>query len=167
MVKSPVDRLMDMCANHSDRIAELWYKALSANPKTASYKLMSKEGALRHAATFYKNLGKMYFSDDCFKTVEKVLDMDGFVEDYFTRGIPIEEALYILILLRRHIWTFADEEAIYAPILTDMFNAVESVNRILLVFDYASFIVARKYREFSAKTRTPQHHVNTIFPDLP
>jgi hypothetical protein len=149
MERAPADRLMAMCQKHSPEISALWYKAVIANPKTPSLKLMSKDGALRHASAFYKQLGEMYFSEDCFAAVRHVLDVDGFVEDFFTRGIPLEEVLYTLIMLRRHIWTFADAEAIYSPIIIDMYSAVESLNRIILIFDYASYITAKRYRELS------------------
>jgi hypothetical protein len=167
MAKAHADRLMDMCRNHADEIAEVWYKALSSNSKTTSFRLMPKEGAVRHAMAFYKNLEELYFAEDCFKAVEHTLDVDGFAEDYFMRGIPIEEALYTLVLLRRHIWSFADGQALYDPVLLDLASAVESVNRIVLIFDYADYIVAKKYREFGGKNRTPQTHVHTIFPNLP
>jgi hypothetical protein len=167
MVKAPADRLMDMCKGHAVEIAELWYKALSTNPKTSSYKLMSKEGAMRHASTFYNNLGEMYFAEDCYKAVEHTLDVDGFVEDFFIRGIPIEEVIYTIVLLRRNIWTFADAQALYDAVIVDMYCALESVNRVILIFDYATYIVAGKYKNFAVKGRPVQHHINTIFPDMP
>lgn len=167
MVKAPADRLMDMCQSHADELAELWYKAFSTKPKTTSYKLMSKDGAKRHAITFYKHLGEMYFAEDCYKAVEHILDVDGFVEDFFLRGIPIEEVLYTIVLLRRHIWTFADSQALYNSVIIDMYCALESVNRVTLIFDYATYIVAKKYKNFAGKSLPAHPHINTFFPDLP
>jgi hypothetical protein len=167
MAQASADRLMDMCRTHAETIAVLWYKAFSTNAKTKASNLMSKEGAMRHAITFYKQLKEMYFAEDCFKAVERVMDIDGFVEDFFIRGIPIEELLYAIVMLRRHIWTFADEQALYNPDIVDMYSALDSINRVILIFDYASYIVARKYREFAGKTRPIQHHINPFFPNLP
>jgi hypothetical protein len=167
MAKAPADRLMGMCKGHADEIAELWYKAFSSNPKISSYKLISKEGAFRHAVSFYKNLGEMYFAEDCYKAVEHFLDVDGFVEDFAFRGFSIEETIYTLILIRRHIWLFADTQALYDPITVDMYFAMESVNRITLIFDYAIYIVAKKYKEFAGKSRPALHPINTYYPNLP
>jgi hypothetical protein len=167
MVKAPADRLMDMCKLHADELAELWYNAFSTNPKTPSYKSISKDGAKRHAATFYKHLGEMYFSEDCYKAVEHILDVDGFVEDFFLRGIPIEEMLYTIVLLRRHIWTFADAQALYNTVILDMYCALESVNRVTLIFDYATYIVAKKYNNFTGKNQPVHQHIKTIFPNMP
>jgi hypothetical protein len=154
MERAPADRLMNMCEKHAGEISELWYKAISSNARTPSFKLMSKEGALRHASAFYSHLGEMYFAKDCFVAVRHILDVDGFVEDFFTRGIPLEEVLYTLIVLRRHIWTFADSQALYNPIIVDMYSAVESLNRIILIFDYAAYIVAKRYGELAKCCKT-------------
>lgn len=147
------DRLIDLCERHADEIAEQWYKALSTNPRTISYSLMTKPGALRHATSIYKNLGNMYLAENCYQAVEHVLDVSGFAEDFFARGIPLEEVIYALVLMRRHIWLYAETQALYEMALNDMFEAVTNINRVLLVFDYASYIVSRKYREMASKPR--------------
>ncbi len=150
MLKSAVDRLMDMCDRHAGQMAAEWYKALTTNSRTSTCKQISKEGSLRHATSIYKNISQMYFGDDCYKNVEHILDVDGWVEDFDARNIPLEEALYALVLLRRHIWLFAEREAVFrTDNMFDMNAAVESINRILLVFDYASYIVASKYRDMA------------------
>jgi hypothetical protein len=152
MLQSAVDRLMDMCDRHAEKMASEWYKALSTNSKTVTCKAMPKEGALRHAMVIYKNISKMYFAEERFKTVEHLLDVNGFVEDFYARNIPIEEILYALVLLRRQIWLYAEREDIFrSDNLFDLNSAVESINRVLLVFDYAGYISARKYRIIARK----------------
>jgi 3-methyladenine DNA glycosylase/8-oxoguanine DNA glycosylase len=151
MYKVTIDRLMDMCTKHADKIAVLWYKSLSTNPRTVTCREMPEEGALRHAVKIYQSMGEMFFADNCFQAVSRVLNVDGFAEDFYARGIPLEEVLYALILLRRHIWLYADVQVIFST-ETDLYFATESINRILLVFDYATYIVAHKYREFARKT---------------
>lgn len=152
MQKAVVDKLMDFCQFNGGQIAELWYKALSTNPKTANFCKMSKEGCIRHALIMYKNMVEMFFAEDCYKAVERVLDVSGFVEDVYARGIPAEEVVYALILMRRHIWLYAESQALFDLNVSDMYNCVNSVNRILLVFDYANYITTRKYRELRGKT---------------
>jgi hypothetical protein len=149
MAKVLTDRLMDMSQRHAEEMAEIWYKSLSTNQRTKSFLAMPKAACMRHAVTIYKSLADMYFAEDCFKAVENILDVSGFAEDFYARGIPLEEVFYALVLLRRHIWLFAESEAIFND--TDMYNALDGINRVLLVFDYAGYIVARKYREFAAR----------------
>jgi hypothetical protein len=153
MQRVMADRLIDLCERHADEIAEQWHSALSANPRTTSCNLMSKAGALRHATSIYKNLGKMYLAENCYQAVEHVLDANGFAEDFYARGIPPEEVIYALVLMRRHIWLHAETQALYEMALNDMFEAVTNINRVLLIFDYASYIISHRYRELAAKTR--------------
>jgi hypothetical protein len=154
--KSMVDKLMDMCERHAPEIAEQWYKSLSTNPRTTACKVVPKEVCIRHAVEIYQSIADMYSSEEIFKAVEQNMDISGFVDTFFARGVPLEEMLYALILLRRHIWLYADQQMIFNPSVVDMSLAVDSINRILLVFDYASFYTARTYRELSA--RLAQHH---------
>jgi hypothetical protein len=150
--KSMIDKLMDMCDRHAPEIAELWYKSLSTNPRTQTCLVVPKEVCIKHAIEIYKGIADMYFADDCFKAVEQTLDISGLVDTFFARGVPLEDVQYALILLRRHIWLYADAQMIFNPSVMDMSLAVDSINRILLVFDYASYYVARTYRELTARS---------------
>jgi hypothetical protein len=151
MPQAAMDRLMRMCEQHAGDIAELWYKALSENERTKAFTAQPKEAAIRYAVAIYKNMGKMYFAENAYKAVEHLLNVEGQVEDCYARGIPLEEVLYALILLRRHIWIKAENDALFELALNDMYEAVKGINRILLIFDYISYIAARRYRELSSK----------------
>jgi hypothetical protein len=151
MQKAIVDKLMDFCELHGEKIAEQWYKAFNTNPRTVSCQKLPKAACLRHVMTLYQNMESMFFADDCYKAVEHVLDAGGFVEEFYARGIPLEEVVYALILARRHIWLYAEEQALFDLNMTDMYNYVNSTNRILLVFDYATYITTRKYRELALR----------------
>ncbi len=144
------DRLIDLCIRNADQIAEHWYHALVSNSRTHAYKSMAKETCLRLATSMYKNLGKMYLSENPYQAVEQNLDVAGFVEDQFARGIPLKEIIYALILMRREIWFHSEEQSLF-NVPEDMYELVVSVNRVLLLFDYATYIVVAKYAEMSAK----------------
>lgn len=151
-MKVGIDRLMEMCKRHAESMAEQWYQDVTANSRTSSFKSLSKEVAIRHATNIYKKLGEMFFAQDCYSTVDHILDVDGFVEDFFARGLYPDEILYSIVLLRRRIWLRAESEALFrADDLYDMNAAIESINRILLITDYTEYIVTRKYRELLGK----------------
>jgi hypothetical protein len=149
MPQAATDRLMNMCQQHAGEIAELWYKALCENDKTSTFTTVPKEAAIHHAVTIYKNMGRMYFAKEADKEVEHVLNVEGIVEDHYARGIPLEQILYSLVLLRRYIWIKAEDEALFQLAINDMYEAVHAINRILLIFDYLNYITARRYRELS------------------
>jgi len=56
------DRLLELCSQRAEQVAEAWYQALIKNPKTAYLRAVSQEVCLRHATYFYKNLRGMYFA---------------------------------------------------------------------------------------------------------
>jgi hypothetical protein len=145
MGSATADRLMQFCTKNSNQIAEQWYKALSTNIRTQSYHLMQKETCIRHAEFIYKNLEKIYFAEKPESVLAHLLDIDGFVEDHYARNIPLEQVIYAIILLRRHLWLYADSQAIYDG-ADELMQMVENLNRVLLVFDYLIFLVATKYR---------------------
>jgi hypothetical protein len=150
MRKALADRLIDSCVRNADEIAEHWYQALVSNTRTTSYNSVAKATCFRLATALYKNLGKMYFAENSYQAVEQTLDASGFAEDQFARGIPLEQAIYALILMRREIWFHSERYSLFnAP--EDMYELVVSVNRVLLLFDYATYILASKYRDMSSK----------------
>jgi hypothetical protein len=149
MQKPLIDKLMDVSERHAEKMADLWYKSVCTNARTSSILVMPREGCLRLAASIYKSLSDMYFADNCYETVEHTLDVCGFAEDFFARNIPLEEVLYAMILLRRQIWLYADSQAVFSSSVMDMYNALDCINRVLLVFDYASYIVVSKYRHMA------------------
>lgn len=147
MKRSIADTLMQFTADHADQIGELWYKAISTNPRTQAYQFMNKETCLRHAEFICKNLNRLYFSENCAAEVSNLLDADGFVEDHYARNIPLDQIIYGIILLRRQLWLYADFQSLYNSIDdVDMLQMVYSINRVLLVFDYIISIATGKYR---------------------
>lgn len=151
MPQAATDRLMNMCQKQAAQIAEQWYKALGENERTASFSVVPKEAAIRHAVAIFKNIGPMYFADNAYKAVEHMLNVEGIVEDCYARSIPLEQLLYALILLRRYIWLTAERQAVFELSLNDIYEEVQGINRVLLIFDYISYIAARRYRELSTK----------------
>jgi hypothetical protein len=147
------DRLIDMCARHADQMAEEWYQALVSNPRTGSYRTLDKEACQRHAIHMYKNLGQMYLADDPYQAVARKLDVVGFAEDHHGRGIPIEEVVYALILMRRQIWLHSERQSLYVT-PEDMNEVVISINRVTLLFDYATYFVVSRYRQMSRGATT-------------
>lgn len=144
------DRLMDLCESRAGQIAEEWHRALIVNPRTLSFKSIPKEGALHQAIFIYKNLKHMYFDEDPYESVLRNLDIIGYAEDKFTRGVPLAEALYALILMRRHIWLYAELQELF-NITGESNKPIQSINRVLLLFDYAIHITAQEYDKMSRR----------------
>jgi hypothetical protein len=52
--------------------------------------------------------------------------------------------------MRRYVWIYAESSALFNT-AGDMYSALQSTNRILLLFDYALYIVAEKYEKMSKR----------------
>jgi hypothetical protein len=145
------DKLLDLCRNHADKIAELWYKAVSANPRTTSYSGLNKDVLIRQVSSFYENLKQLYFSENPYYEVRRFLDAIHYAEYVYNHGIPLHEAVYAIIIMRRYIWLYAEMQAILYNTSLEMYQALESVNRTILLFDYAIYIITQWYTEMDKR----------------
>jgi len=148
--KALSDRLMDLCSQNAEQIAEQWHKSVITNKRTPTFSHNPKESCLRHATFLYKNLRRMYFAENPYQEVLHVMDATGYAEEQYSRRIPLAEAVYALILMRRYVWLYAESSALFNT-AADMYPVIQSTNRILLLFDYAVYIVIEKYEKMSKK----------------
>ncbi len=143
------DRMLDLCQNNAQQVAELWYGDVSTSPRTPSYRSVPAQRAILQATTIYKNLKDLYFSEKPYQAIFEFLKKKQYAESLYEDGIPIHEALYSLILMRRHIWLFSDLHAVYSDSALEMHLALESVNRVVLLFDYIIYILAQLHHELN------------------
>jgi hypothetical protein len=75
-----------------------------------------------------------------------------YAQESFAMGIPMDEAVYALILLRRHIWLYAEFQTIFSAGI-DQRQALDTLSRTILLFDYAAYEVTKEYQELIQKER--------------
>jgi hypothetical protein len=66
-------------------------------------------------------------------------------------GVPAKEAIYALILMRRHIWLYAEFQMIFNSAIAKQ-ESLDTLNRTILLFDYAVYEVTKEYLELTRKT---------------
>lgn len=143
-MKAYATKLIDLTESHADKIAQQWAKDVRTNAKTKAYHDVPEEKIIRQAAEFYHNFREMFFNDAPYEQAETYFEC--YTEKRYWEGIPLHEAVYALILMRRHIWLYAEFQAIFITAVEHR-QAVESLSRTILMFDYAMYIITRKYRE--------------------
>jgi len=148
--KALSDRLMDLCSQHADEIAEQWLQSILKNSHTSTFVCNPRESCLRHASFIYKNLRRMYFAENPYKEVLSIMDATGYAEEQYSRRVPLSEAVYALIMMRRYVWLYAEISDLFNT-TSDMYLVLQSTNRILLLFDYAVYIVIEKYEKMTKK----------------
>lgn len=138
------DKLLEVTERHAEKIAVQWCRAVTTNPHTPWFQAQKAEDCTNFALDFYKNFRDVYFDKKPYKKLEKYFS--HYAEESFRKGVPMEEAIYALIMMRRHIWLFADFQALFLTAL-DAHRAVETLNRTIRVFDQGVFIIIKRYRE--------------------
>lgn len=141
------DKLLNFAEQHATEIAKEWQKALIKNPRTAAYRKVREYKLVNQGELFYKNLKKMYF--------ERKYDIVSayfakWAEEQIYENIPLEEAVYALIMLRRQLWLFAEFNVLFTSAL-DQHQAAESINHTVLLTDYGTIAVIKKYNEVIKK----------------
>jgi hypothetical protein len=151
------DKLLDITQNHAEEIAEQWYKSVSSSPRTTSYHSLTsaqKERLELQTKIFLQGIKKLYFAEHSFKEVERILESTNFAQYTYSLGIPVTEAVYAIVLLRRHLWLYANNQEMMNNAL-DPYLVVESITRTLLIFDYATQVLLEHYHQMHNKHEHP------------
>jgi hypothetical protein len=147
MFKVAADKLLDLVELRAEEIAKEWWKNVRQNPRTPSYHPLLEREAVAQAVLFYKNLRRIYYSENPYE--EGVPYFSQYAKERHAEGIPLHEAIYAMVLMRRHMWLFAEYQDLFTNLL-DMYGAIQVINRTVLITDYATFITAQKYHEMTA-----------------
>lgn len=138
------DKLLNFTEQHATEISKQWAKALQSNPKTASYRKVREFKLVNQGESFYKNLKKLYFEKQAYDMA--TVYFSKFAEEQFYENIPLDEAVYALMMLRRQMWLFAEFQVLFTSAL-DQYQASDSINRTVLLTDYGIVAIVNKYRD--------------------
>ncbi|NPV03502.1 MAG: hypothetical protein HPY67_02065 [Syntrophaceae bacterium] len=143
-MKGYATKLIEVTEKHADRIASQWLGDVRMNPKTPSYHNFSDEKALSHAAAFYRNFRSLFSAEKPYDAARKFFTK--YADGRYAEGIPLHEAIYALILMRRHIWLYAEFQSLFVSAVEHQ-QAAESLTRTILMFDYATYVITERYEE--------------------
>lgn len=141
-------KLIDLTEQHAEAIAQQWYNNIKNNPKTPFYHTMPESKAKQQAMNFYSKFGKLFLSDSPFEEAHTLFAK--YAEDSFTARIPLPQAIYAITLMRRHMWLYAEFQSTFATAV-EHHHAAESLNRTILMFDYATYVIVLQYDELLRK----------------
>jgi len=137
-------KYLELVEKHADKIAARWVKDVKSNDKTPTYKNLDEQKITFQCVRFYQNFSKMFLD-------EKVTDdvcryFRSYARESYAMGIPGKETIYALILMRRHIWLYAEFQLIFSSGIAQQ-EAMDTLNRTILLFDYAAYEVTREYHK--------------------
>ena len=135
-------KLLDVTEQNAEEIAEHWAIDVQKNKRTSHYQNIKKEKLIIYAVDFYRNLRKLLVSDNRVEITQEYFQK--YAKKCHEIGLPLQEAIYGLILMRRHMWLYADFQAIYIDALEHN-QAIDSTMRIMLMMDYAIYEITQYY----------------------
>jgi hypothetical protein len=147
-MRSYATKLIEITENNTEAIARQWYNNVKMNPKTPFYHTMPESKAMQQAMNFYAKFGKLFLSESPFEEAHVLFAQ--YAEDCYRSGIPLSQVIYALTLMRRHMWLYAEYQAAFITAI-DHHHAAESLNRTILMFDYATYVIVLKYEELLNK----------------
>jgi len=137
-------KLIDLVEFKAETIAKQWARDVRHNQYTPSYHNKPESRLIPQAVQFYDNFRRIFMTKN--PAQESSAFFTKYAEERYREGLPLQEALYALILMRRHIWLYAEFQAVFTT-ATEKQQAVDSLTRTILMFDYATYFISKRYRE--------------------
>jgi hypothetical protein len=141
-------KLIEIVEQNARAIAQQWYKNVKINPKTPAYHTMREDTAMEQALSFYSSFLKLFATEKPFEDAYTLFTK--YADNSYREHVPLPQAVYALILMRRHMWLYAEYQAVFETAV-DQRHALESQSRMILMFDYAEFVVIDRYDELIRK----------------
>ncbi len=142
MTATHTTKMIETIENKAQEIAEQWYKNVKIKPKTPIFHNMPQEQAIDLAVNFYSSYRKLFDTDKPFEEAHELFSK--YAAKCYNKHIPLPQAIYSLILMRRHMWLFVEYQAVFETAVEQR-HALESQSRMILMFDYAEYVVIQTY----------------------
>jgi hypothetical protein len=143
-MKAYATKLIDFIETKSEEMARQWAADVRKNHRTPSYHGLPEEKVIPQAIFFYTHFRQMFFTENPYDTAKAFFAR--YAEERYREKIPLQEAIYGLILMRRHLWLYAEFRTAYETSV-DLHQMAEGLNRTILMFDYAMYQITEKYQE--------------------
>jgi hypothetical protein len=147
-MKTYAIKYVELGERHAEKMARRWALDVQNNVHTKKYKELPEDEIIQQSLNFYQNFSKMFLDA---KIREKTLEyFRTYAQESFAMGIPMDQAVYALILLRRHIWLYAEFQTVFSMGIEQR-QALDTLNRTILLFDHATYEVTKEYQRLMKK----------------
>ena len=153
-------RLIDLIELKAENIAKQWADDVMKHDRTPSYHFLPQDMVIAQGINFYRLFRRMSLAENPYEEAKTFSWI--YAENLYRKKIPLQEAIYALMLMRRNLWLYAEFQGTFITALEKQ-QAVESLNRTILMFDYVSYQVTEKYQELtSSEVEKILHAVKTL-----
>jgi hypothetical protein len=146
-------KLVELIQDHSDQLAQELVKDLLSRNETRSYKKLHKKDVYRRAYEVYSNLGSWLSKDN--PKEELIEHYTRLGKRRFEEGIPLNEVIMALMLIKRHLWLYIYNAQFYQSSF-EIYQSLEMNNRVVLFFDKAIHFTAMGYEDAFNKEKERQ-----------
>ena len=141
-------KLIDLVEKNAEAIAQEWITAVKINKRTPHYHNLPAEKLMPQANEFYRQLRNLLMSSNTFEETQEYFLR--YAQTSYEEGIPLHEAIYALVLMRRQMWLFAEFQTTFVTVVEHQ-QAIDSVTRTILMMDYAVYKITQYYQELVDK----------------
>lgn len=144
------DELIALIRGRAAEIATLWIDDIQVNPTTRTYRQLSREELFAQVSLSLSQLSRWWQGEDVVADMRSAYRRVG--RRRAEGGFALDEVLSALMLLRKHIWTFARQKGIWRrPI--EVYRVLELDRRLVLYFDRAMYYSSQGH-DVAARKRT-------------
>ncbi|MBN1363727.1 MAG: DUF4118 domain-containing protein [Syntrophaceae bacterium] len=137
-------KLIELIELKAENISKQWAADVMKHERTPSYHSLPQEMVIEQGTDFYRLFRRMSLAQNPYEEAKTF--SWKYAEELYRKKIPLQEAIYALMLMRRNLWLYAEFQGAFITVL-EKTQAVESLNRTILLFDYVSYQVIEKYQE--------------------
>jgi hypothetical protein len=137
-------KLLDVLEANLDEIAAHWAADVKKNKRTVHYRDIPDEKLVLQAVKFYSQLRNLLIAPNRLEKAQEFFM--HYARICYENGIPLHEAIYALNMMRRHMWLYAEFQAIFINALEHN-QAIDSVMRIMLLVDHAVYEITEYYQD--------------------
>src|SRR4030065_518696 len=144
MQSSYATKLIDLIESKAEKIAKQWAADVMKHNRTPSYHSLPEDMVIEQGINFYRLFRQMSLAEVPYEEAKTF--SWTYADGFYREKISLYEAMYALILMRRHLWLYAEFQGTFVTALEKQ-QAGERLNRTILMFDYVSYQVTEKYQE--------------------
>lgn len=136
------DSLVGFVGEHASYVARLWLADVRSNRTTAGYMRLDPESLLDECTAGLQLLGRWLEGESTEEEIRTSYHDLGVQRR--TQGIESYEMLSAVLLLKKHIWTFARSQGVWQrPV--DTYRVMELQSRFAVYFDKAAYHLTRGF----------------------
>ncbi|MCP4133503.1 MAG: hypothetical protein GY754_21215 [bacterium] len=135
------NKFVNLIEEHHQEIIEHFMNDILKNSKTSGYQNLNRKEIYNIGDRVYRELSKFVSGGHTEDDVGKLYKKIG--QKRYNQGIPFSHVFEALVLLKRHLWLYVQENLELE--ISDLQQAIALSNKVVLFFDRAALFMLEGY----------------------